>query len=306
MTPMLTLTRITAAMTSNRPRYGRKNSAIWRTVRGPLPGRAVRSGSAPPHMPRPRIMSSRMERKACAIGMPTGSPTSAARSRTRRLDLVPVIDLALMAAQRLESALHRRLHVDPQVRPLDAAHQHLAHLPGLQPLVQQLREVETVAGGRVDRRQRGLAGGQVIGMGNERVAVGATLRVLGDHQVRPKAADLPHDVASQLQAWLQVAVRIAEVHDLVDAQHVRRRALLGDTGGRQLLRRHRRVIGALAAIGGDDVVDACTGGGQGRDGRGGAELGVVRVAEDHERALQRRDQLVAFQVGHRVAHATPD
>ncbi len=238
--------------------------------------------------------------------MPTGSPTSAARSRMRAStsSRSSIWLTWRRSASRPRSKVAR--HVDPQVRPLDAADQHLAHLPRLQPLVEQLREVEAVARRRVDRGQRGLAGGQVIGMGDERVAVRAALRVLGDHQVRPEAADLAHDVAPQVEAGLQVAVRVAEVHDLADAQHVRGGALLGDAGGGQLLRRHRWVLGALAAIGGDHVVDARARGGQGGDGRRGAELGVVGVAEDDERALQRRDQLVAFQVGHRVAHGTPD
>ena len=135
--------------------------------------------------------------------------------------------------------------------------QDLPHLPGLEVLVApQLREVEVVARRGVDRRQRRLAGGEVIGMADERVVVEAPLRVLGDDQVGPEAADLARDVPPQVERRGQVAVRVAEMDDLGDAQDVGRRALLGDARRGQLLRRHRRVLGALAAIGGDHVVDA--------------------------------------------------
>ena len=45
------------------------------------------------------------------------------------------------------------------------------------------------------------------------------------------------------------------MHDLGDAQDVGRGALLGDARGGQLLGRHVRILGALAAVGGHDVVD---------------------------------------------------
>ena len=147
-------------------------------------------------------------------------------------------------------------HVDPQVRLLDAGEEHLAHLPRLEPLVApQLGEVQMVARRRVDRRQRGLAGGEVVGMADERVVVEAPLRVLGDDEVRAEAADLAHDVAPQVERRGEVAIGVAEVHDLADAEDVGRGALLRDARGGQLLRRHVRILGALAAVGGDDVVD---------------------------------------------------
>ena len=91
-------------------------------------------------------------------------------------------------------------------------------------------------------------------MADERVVVEAALRVLGDHEVGPEAADLADDVPSQVERRHEIAVRVAEMDDLADAEDVGRGALLGDAGGGQLLRRHVRVLGALAAVGRDDVV----------------------------------------------------
>ena len=88
------------------------------------------------------------------------------------------------------------------------------------------------------------------------------------------------------------------MHDLGDAQDVGRRALLGDARGGELLRRHVRILGALATVGGHDVVDPRPRRGQLRDGGRGEELGVVRVADHDECALQRADQLVALEGAH--------
>jgi hypothetical protein len=84
------------------------------------------------------------------------------------------------------------------------------------------------------------------------------------------------------------------VHDVGHAEDVGRGALLGGARGGEPLRGHLRVVGALAAVGGHDIVDPRTVGGELRDRRPGAELGVVGVADDDEHAFERRDQLVAL------------
>ena len=91
-------------------------------------------------------------------------PASVARSRIRSLDLVRVVDLADVAAQGFEpgsnvaaTSIHRFGRSTPLISSWRTFH-------GSKPLVDQLREVEPVARGRVDRGQRGLAGGEVIGM----------------------------------------------------------------------------------------------------------------------------------------------
>jgi len=145
-----------------------------------------------------------------------------------------------------------------------------------------------------------LTGGEVVGMPDERVVVEATSRVLRDEQVGPEPPDLAGDVSPQLQRRGEVAVGIAEVHDLGDAQDVGRRALLGQAGRRELLWRHLEVFRALAAVGGDHVVDAGTGLRQVRDSGTGTELGIVRMADDDEDALDGADQLVALDGAHRL------
>ena len=96
------------------------------------------------------------------------------------------------------------------------------------------------------------------------------------------------------------------MHESADAQHVGGGTLLGDPGGGELLRRDGRILGALAAVGGDHVVDIDAPRGKRGDCRGRAELGVVGVAEDHKRALQRLEQLFSLQVVHRAVQGTPD
>ena len=59
------------------------------------------------------------------------------------------------------------------------------------------------------------------------------------------------------------------------------------------------ILGPLAAVGGHHVVDARAGGGEVRDGGAGAELAVVGMADDDERALERADQLMAVEGAHR-------
>ena len=135
-------------------------------------------------------------------------------------------------------------------------------------------------------------------MADERVVVEPSLRVLGDDEVRPEAADLAGDVAPQVERRREVAIGMVEVDDLGHAQDVGRRPLLGPSRGRQLLGRDRRVLGALRAVGGDHVVDPRAAPGEQRDRRPGAELGVVGVADDDEHALERVDELVSFQGTH--------
>jgi DNA-binding FrmR family transcriptional regulator len=74
--------------------------------------------------------------------------------------------------------------------------------------------------------------------------------------------------------------------------------LLGAPGRRQLLRRDGRVLGALRSVGRHDVVDARARAGEQRDRGTGAELGIVRVADYDQDALERLDQLVALEWAH--------
>src|SRR5919109_2109622 len=232
-TPMLTVSRISPVMIASRIRYGRKKPAIRRSVAAPVPGRAFRFGSGPPPQGPPRriIGSCRGSSGASSVehdgqeGLRHADPLRLA-DQPRPLahllrELVASADLAGVAEQRLEARLERVGHVDPQVRLLDAGEQDLAPLPRLEALVaRQLGEVQAVARRRVNGGERRLPGGEVVGMSDERVVVESPLRVLGDHEVGPEAADLARDVAPQAQRRRQVPVRIVEMDDLGDAQNV--------------------------------------------------------------------------------------
>ena len=67
----------------------------------------------------------------------------------------------------------------------------------------QLGEVQVVARRRVDRCERRLARGEVVGMADERVVIEPALRVLGDHEIGAEAADLAGDVAPQVERRLR-------------------------------------------------------------------------------------------------------
>ena len=101
--------------------------------------RLIAAAPGPPCLCR-RIMSAGSRgRPAPAAGRPLRRPR-AARSRIRASTSSG--SSSWLAWQRSASMprLEGGADVDPQVRLLDAAHQHLTHLPRLQPLVEQLRE----------------------------------------------------------------------------------------------------------------------------------------------------------------------
>ena len=163
--PMLTVTTISAAIHVRRSRYGRKS----RRSAGMWPGRSrtclevrltvVAPGSAA-HHPGRLAHSSVIERKALASAIPASFPAQAiARGRWPRPRHGP--DLAVVAEERIEADLEGVADVEEEVRLLDAGDQHLAHLPRLEPLLEELGEASR-SRRRVDRREGGLAGCQVV------------------------------------------------------------------------------------------------------------------------------------------------
>ena len=113
-----------------------------------------------------------------------------------------------------------------------------------------------------------------------------------EHALRLDLADHPADVAAQLQARHELAVGIAEKPDVVNPDPLGRLGLLGAAHAGDLVAREVEVEAAGVAVGADAVDDLDAGVRPGRDGPGRAEVDVVRVRGDDERALN-------FFVGHR-------
>ena len=183
-----------------------------------------------------------------------------------------------MAEDRLHLRVDVGADVDLVVGVFRAGQQHLVHLVRVQPFLSILRVVEVVAHGRVDGIPYGDADGAVVG-----VSEAGTKAVPGDDHVRPVLAQQPDDLAAQLDAGLQIAVRVAEEDHLLHAQHLARLALLLLPEGGQLLLAERLIVRAFVAAGGEDVVDRPALRAPLGDGAAAEELGVVRVSDDHHR-----------------------
>ena len=219
-----------------------------------LPGRRVRSGSEPPigsQPPQPRRRDGSFEQdrerrpapgRSPAAPRPVArAPASARSTSSGSTWLTWAQDRAPRRARTCSATSTHRFGSSTPVRSTWRTFHGSRCSIG-----PQLGEVQVVARRGIDRRERRLAGGEVVGMADERVVVEPALRVLGDHEVGPEAADLARDVAPQLERRLQIAIRVAEVDDLAHAEEVGGRALLGTPGGRELLGGDRRILGALA------------------------------------------------------------
>ena len=111
------------------------------------------------------------------------------------------------------------------------------------------------------------------------------LGALGEDDVRLDPADLAADVAAQLLADLELAVRVAEVGDVVDAEHLAGGPLLRLADAGDLTARHVAIEAAGVAVRTDAVEDlhACLG--EGRDGSPGSEVDIIGVGGHDEYSL---------------------
>ena len=130
-----------------------------------------------------------------------------------RLEPVRVADLARVRAQRLDLAFERRGDVDPgaravrpeEVEPTDAMRREAA--------ASQRREGHRVARRRVDRIDRGQAGGAMVGVVDAAVVVEERLGVGGEDGVRPEGPDLADEQLAQGEVVGQRAVGPMEEGD---------------------------------------------------------------------------------------------
>ncbi len=104
------------------------------------------------------------------------------------------------------------------------------------------------------------------------------------HPLRADSTDLAGDVAAQIEAGGDRAVGIAEKDDVVDADDLRGRALLGLAQDGHLLAR-RVVETAGVAVRGDAVGDLDAGGRPAGDGARRPEVDVVRVRGEDQHAI---------------------
>jgi hypothetical protein len=172
----------------------------------------------------------------------------------------------------------------------------LADGVGLVAGLEEFRERERVAGVRVHRAQRRLAGGQVVRMTGED-PVPQPFRALAHDAVGPDLADHPGQVAPQVHAHLEPAVGIAEEDEVGHAHFGRRRRLFGPADTGDLAPRHGRVEAAGIAVGHDAVGDLSPGVGPGGDRSGHPEIDIVGVSGDHQDATG-RPVLEVFRCGH--------
>jgi hypothetical protein len=192
--------------------------------------------------------------------------------------------LARVAAQGLELAVERVGDVDEHVGGARGGEVHLAGRPGLEPLVEQLRVRERVAGVGVDRRHRGLTGSEVVGMARVD-ALEVALRRLREHALRTHPPDLSADVAAQVEARLEPAVGVAQERDVGDADHLGRRPLLRLADLDHRGARHGEVEAAGFAAGADAVRHLDARVGPARDGSRAAEVDVIGVRGDDQDAF---------------------
>ena len=136
------------------------------------------------------------------------------------------VDVGLVRLQRRDAGVERVGDVDGVRRLRRAGRPHLPDAaPRLEPVGELLGEDPAVAG-VADGVERGLAGGDVVGLVEVAAAPGVA-EVVGDHDVGPVPADGRGDRPAQRHAVLQDAVGQAEEVDRVDADDPRGLDLLG-------------------------------------------------------------------------------
>ncbi len=169
-------------------------------------------------------------RRNASASRPSASPPAAALAarKPRRNPMTSLPGANWLTWRRSAATLRSKVSVtSTKVLGLDGAHDpHLVDHVGGEPLGQQLREGEGVAGVGVDGAQRGLARRHVVGMAGEDAAPVA-LRRLAHDPLGPDLADHPGDVPPQVQRHRQPAVGIAEPDQVGDADLLGRRRLLG-------------------------------------------------------------------------------
>ncbi len=242
--------RAPRALRNISPRWAR-NSAV-----SPAPASAARVVSCMPCLLRAQLVGTR--RKLSAL-RPSLEPVLL-RVEPRPLadargELLPVVVLAGVAAQRLELALDRVGDVDDGVALRHRHEVHLVHRVRLEPLLlEQLHVGEGIARIGVHRAQRRLSRGEVVRMAREDALVIA-LRRLRHHPLRAALADHPGDVATQLDGRLHLAVGVAEKDDVGHAHDGGGGGLLAATQLRDLCPGHAPVRAARVPVGDDAVAD---------------------------------------------------
>ena len=107
-----------------------------------------------------------------------------------------------------------------------------------------------------------------------------------DHELGLVLADHPHDVSPQLEVRRKVTILVTEELDLLDPEHLRRRPLLALADRDQLGVLLLRVLATLRAVSDDHVGDLCAVLRQLGHRAAGAKLGIVRVREHAEHAIE--------------------
>ena len=188
-----------------------------------------------------------MSRKASAAVAPIGVAglgSPGAHAFGQRLE---VVDLAGVGAERVELAVQRRGHVDPdigvvrpeEVQPPDPVRREAAAC--------EPRERHRVARRRVGRVDRRHARGAVVGVVHAVGAVEDRLGVGREDGVRTEGADLADELLAEGQVVGQRTVGSVEERDPGVADHVGRGPLLRLADRRQLERVEVRVLAARVA-----------------------------------------------------------
>ena len=193
--------------------------------------------------------------------------------------------LAVVGLESGELAVEMLGGVDEVVRSRGAEDPHLRHCPvGESFILEQARVREWIACIGVDREDRGLAGGEVVGVravDTVPVAIGG----LDEHSLRTHLADDPADVATQFMGDGEFAIGVPEEANVMDAEDLAGRALLGSADSGDLRARNVVVGAARIAIGDDAVRDGDAGGCCCGDCSAGAEVNVVGVGRHDEDPL---------------------
>jgi hypothetical protein len=121
------------------------------------------------------------------------------------------------------------------------------------------------------------------------------LGCVGHDRLRPPLPDHPCEVAPQRLVDLDRPVGAAEEHALLGPERVGGGLLLGPADAGDVLARHGGVEAAAVAVGDAHDGHLAAAGRPGGDEPAGAEVGVVGVGADDQRA--RRDGTAAHEVG---------
>src|SRR5438874_7220916 len=185
----------------------------------------------------------------------------------------------------MDLRLHRRADVEPHVRLGGAEEQDARDAVVGEPLRELLREEEVIPGGD-DPIERRPSRDPVVGV-DLILAPG----VLAEHEVRLVDADDLADLAAQVHADLELAVTVAEEDELRRARAPSGLLLflLADRG--DPIGGHLEIVRALIPAREQAVRDVDAAGGPERDRAGAAEVDVVGMGEDRDRAARELEAL---------------